>query len=144
MNRSLPSLLLLALSLGVVGSEPSKSDLPKKLTPDEAKTMTGKFVTVVGEVAQVRSQEKIIHINFGKPYPYHNFTAVVFASRSNLFPNLDKLPGKTVEVSGKVEEYNGKPQISLQAKTQLRIVVEKDSPPSGGQTNPPAPPKVGR
>lgn len=134
MNRLLFASILLAASLGMLVAQSAKPVTPPKLAPGEAKDYVGKFVTVTGEVMQVRTTDRVTHINLGKPYPYHDFTAVVFASRSNLFPDLDKLPGKVVEVSGRVETYNGKPQISLQAKTQLKVAV----PPKNDKAENPA------
>jgi DNA/RNA endonuclease YhcR with UshA esterase domain len=138
MNRFLLSLILLTAFLGALVAQSSKPATLPRLAPSEAKDYVGKFVVVTGEVMQVRTTDRVTHINLGKPYPYHDFTAVVFASRSNLFPELDKLPGKVVEVSGRVEEYSGKPQIVLQAKTQLKIAAT----PAGGKAEP-AVPKAG-
>lgn len=112
------------------------------MTPAEANEAAGKYATVIGTVVQVRIQEKITHINFEKPYPYQTFTAVVFASKTNLFPNLDQLIARTVKVSGKIEEYNGKPQTVRLARGQLKLSGEKsgdakEKPETGGK----APPK---
>ena len=137
MNRILLCLVLLAVSLGVLVAQSAKPTSPPKLAPSEAKDFVGKFVTVTGEVMQVRTTDRVTHINLGKPYPYHDFTAVVFASRSNLFPALDKLPGKVIEVNGRVEDYNGKPQIVLQARTQLKVAA---APKSDKEENPAAKP----
>jgi hypothetical protein len=133
MNRFFAVLLLGTCSAGMLCAQATKPEPPKKLTPADARTAVGRYVTIVGKVFQVRTVERATHINFGGAYPYQDFAAVVFASRTNLFPNLDKLPGQTVEVTGRVEEYNGKPQIILQAKTQLKIAVEKDTDPSDGK-----------
>lgn len=104
------------LSLAVSFAQSAKPNAAGKLTPAEAKEAIGKYATVVGTVVQVCSQEKVTQINFEKPYPYQTFTAVVFASKTNLFADLDQLIAKTVQVSGKIEEYNGKPQVVLVAK----------------------------
>jgi DNA/RNA endonuclease YhcR with UshA esterase domain len=134
-------ILIVMSSVALASAQTAKPDATKKLTPAEAKEAVGRYATVVGVVVQVRPQEKVTHLNFEKPYPYQTFTAVVFAGKTNLFPNLDQLVAKTVEVRGKVEEYNGKPQIVLQAPHQLRVVGEpaadaKEKPPGGGK--PPA------
>ena len=128
-NRAMKKLICLLLGFATtvmpLPAQDSKSATPKKLTPAEAKESVGKYGTVVAKVVQVRAQEKMTHINFEKPYPYHTFTAIVFASRTNLFPDLEKLVSKTVEVSGKIEEYNGKPQMILLTKNQLKVIEEK-------------------
>lgn len=65
------------------------------------------------------------HINVGGCFPTNPFTAVVLARNFKLFPDLDKLAGLRIEVSGKVEEYQGKPQIVVSSKGHLQVVEEK-------------------
>ena len=126
MKKGLAMLVILLVGGVLVTGQTSKPAVEvKKYPASEAKKLVGKYVVIVGTVVQVRPSEKIIHINFDKPYPYQEFTAVVFASRTNLFPNLDKLIGSKVEVSGKIETYKDKPQIVLQSPKQLRVVSEK-------------------
>lgn len=133
MRKAFYPLVFLLVPLALVVAQPAKPDAAKKLTPAEAKEAAGKYATVVAKVVQVRAQEKVTHINFEKPYPYHTFTAVVFASKTNLFPELDKLVAKTVEVSGKIEVYNDKPQIVLVVKSQLKVVEEREKNPAEGK-----------
>jgi DNA/RNA endonuclease YhcR with UshA esterase domain len=54
------------------------------------------------------------------------FTAVVFSSNTNRFPDLEKLQGKTVEVTGKITEYRARPQIVLLSTNQLKV-IEKEA-----------------
>jgi len=85
----------------------------------------GKEVTVTGVVAQVSIRPSRAFLNFGKAYPDHNFTAVIRSSRTNAFEDLPALKGKCVAVKGKVTEYNGKPEIELSTKSQLKVLSEK-------------------
>ena len=98
---------------------------PEPRTPAaDAKSMVGKDAVVAGTVMEVHKTEKVIHINLGGKNPKQDFTAVVFAPNFKLFPEADKLDGKKVEVTGKVEDYRGKPQIVLKTKSQLHVLEE--------------------
>jgi len=121
------AVIVALLGLVAVGlaQDPKLGSGTKIYPASEAKSLVGKHAVVMGKVVQVRQEEKITHINFEKPYPYHEFTAVVYASRANLFTNLGKLVGSTVEVRGKVEQYKDKPQIVLQSPSQLKVILEK-------------------
>jgi DNA/RNA endonuclease YhcR with UshA esterase domain len=125
MKRIFSVLSSLLISSLIAHAQDAKSDDAKKYTPAEAKDLVGKTVTIAGKVSNVHQTERITHINFGKPYPNEDFTAVVFSAKTNLFDDLSKLAGKTVEVSGKVDEYQKKPQIVLNEKSQLKVIEEK-------------------
>jgi len=132
MKKSLLLASLLSISLLVALGQTDKPETPKSETPKaetgkkfntaEAATLIGKNATLVGKVSGVKQTDTVTHINFDKPFPNQTFTAVLFAKNSGSFTNLDKLIGKTVEISGKVEDYKGKPQIVLQTKNQLTVV----------------------
>jgi hypothetical protein len=92
------------------------------ISPSEAIKYTNKNAVVVGKVVEVHRTDKVVNLNFGQKFPKHDFSAVIFARNFGLFPNLDTLEGKTVEVSGKITEYRGKPQIIITTKSQLRVV----------------------
>ena len=93
--------------------------------------MIGTNAVVVGKVAEVHKSDKAISLNFEEKFPNHVFTAVVFAKNFSSFTNLDALTGKTVEVSGKVVEYRGKPEIILSTKGQLQVLQgDKAIPPA--------------
>ncbi len=97
----------------------------------EAGKMIGTNAVVVGRVAEVNQTEKVIRLNFERKFPKQVFTAVVFAKNFGLFTNLAGLEGKTVEISGKVEDYRGHPQTILHSKGQLRLVdADKPVPPT--------------
>ena len=55
----------------------------------------------------------------GSPYPNHDFTAVVLPADRKNFGDLKGLDGKSVRVTGKIEDYRGKPEIKLTAPDQL-------------------------
>ncbi|TAK91624.1 MAG: hypothetical protein EPO07_19720 [Verrucomicrobia bacterium] len=111
-------------------TEKPKSSAPAKITTAEAEKYVGKEAIVTGKVTRVRQTEKITQINFGPAYPNQDFTAVLFSRATNQFTdvNFTKLTGKTVEVRGHVEDYNGKPQIVVNTKQQLKVLDEADKP----------------
>jgi DNA/RNA endonuclease YhcR with UshA esterase domain len=72
-----------------------------------------------------RSKKNHIFLNFEKPYPNQCFTAVIFAS--TLYSNFGSFNersylGKTVQVSGFIKEYKGKPEIILNYPDQIKVL----------------------
>ncbi|MSU58102.1 MAG: hypothetical protein EXS35_07975 [Pedosphaera sp.] len=106
-------------------AESPKDDAGKKFKTAEAATLVGKNAKLVGKVSGVKQTDTITHINFDKPFPNQTFTAVLFAKNAGSFTNLDKLVGKTVQISGKVEDYNGKPQVVILSTNQLTVLSSK-------------------
>jgi hypothetical protein len=84
----------------------------------------GKQVTITGVVAQVSLRPSFIFLNFEKPYPNNPFAAIIRGSRTNEFEQLSALKGKPVSVKGRVKDYNGKPEMELTSKSQLKLLSE--------------------
>jgi DNA/RNA endonuclease YhcR with UshA esterase domain len=97
---------------------------PVTIGAEQAAAHIGKQVTVTGVVAQVSVRPSLIFLNFDKPYPNSPFTAIVRNSHTNEFDPLSALKGKSVAVKGRVKDYNGKPEIELTGKSQLKILRE--------------------
>lgn len=90
----------------------------------QAKDHVGQTGTVCGKVADTRyleSGRQPTFLNFDKRYPEHTFTAVIFGENRAKFgtPEKDYLD-KDICVSGKIEEFNGKPQIVVTEKSQIK------------------------
>jgi DNA/RNA endonuclease YhcR with UshA esterase domain len=113
---------LMAVAVGVLCRA---ADSPKKLavySPAEAAKHIGETATVEGVVSSTRElASKQVFLNFGAPFPNHDFTAVVFAKDRTNFGDLLGLRGKSVRVSGKIEDYRGKPEIKLVSADQLVV-----------------------
>jgi DNA/RNA endonuclease YhcR with UshA esterase domain len=110
-------------------SKTEKSDAsaaPKKIGALEATNFLNKTMTVTGKVARVSIRPKITYIDIDEAYPKSPFNGIIFPSATNQFPNLKDLKGKSVELTGKIADYQGKPQIVLNKSNQL-VVVEKKS-----------------
>lgn len=86
-----------------------------------ASDYVGKNVIVKGYVADVHITKKVAYLNFDNKYPNNTFTGVIFARSFPVFDDIDKYEGKTIEISGEVTEYKGKPQIILENKDQIKI-----------------------
>lgn len=96
----------------------------KRISSAEAKNHVGESVVVAGRVAQVSVREKTVYLNLDQRYPLAPFTAVIFARAMDQFANLPGLEGKAVEVRGKVIQFQGRPEIVLADKSQLRVLDE--------------------
>ena len=116
--------LLLALSLLLPLAALTAQDKEKKsevLAAKDAKGKVGETVTVEAKVAEVNKTEKIIRVNLGARFPKQDLTLVIFAANFSKFEDVEKLEGKTVRVTGKVTEYQKRPQIVLDSKDQLKV-----------------------
>lgn len=98
------------------------ADNARRITAAEAKAHVGQSVIVTGRVMQVSAREKTVYLNLDKTYPLAPFTAVIFARAMNQFTNLQALEGKRVEISGKVIQFQDRPEIVLADKRQLRVL----------------------
>ncbi len=121
--------LLLALSLllplAALHAE-DKEKKPDALPAKDAKGKVGETVTIEAKVAEVNKTEKIVRINLGARFPKQDLTLVIFSSNFSKFEDVEKLEGKTVRVTGKVSEYQKRPQIVLEAKEQLKVQEVKE------------------
>jgi len=105
---------------------PAKTDGPIKVAAADAKKHVGAEAVVTGVIAEVNKAAALVRLNFEKPYPENVFTAVIFSRNTNDFPEVDKLKGKTVEVSGKIAEYRNRPQIVVNSTNQIKV-IEKEA-----------------
>jgi len=111
------ALFLTASCLGA--DAPAK---PVVYSPKDAAKHIGETITVEGVVSSARElNSKQVFLNFGAPYPSHDFTATVFPADRKNFGDLVSLDGKSVRVIGKVEDYRGKPEIKLTSAEQLVV-----------------------
>ena len=125
------ALLLPCLTLAwgpVLPAQETKTNAQARIPASEAKQHVDSEATVFGKVSEVHRTEKRVLLNLDKPFPNQPFTAVIFANKTNLFTDLEKLKGKTVEVSGKITEYREQPQIVLLSTNQLKIVESASEP----------------
>ena len=123
-------LLLLAALAGLVSisahaedaKNEKKSATPKIISAADATNYVDETVIVAGKVAQVTIRERMVYLNLDKPYPATPFSGVIFAAKTNLFTDLDKLKDKNVELSGKITLFRDRAQIVLESTNQLKVV----------------------
>ena len=113
------------------------STAPKKISALEATNFLNKTMTVTGKVARVSVRPKITYLDIDEAYPKSPFNGIIFSSATNQFPNIKDLKGKNVELTGKIADYQGKPQIVLNKSNQL-VVVEAKSEEKKSEDSKPA------
>jgi len=121
--------LLLALSLLLPLTTLNAQDKEKKsdvVPAKEAKSKIGESITVEAKVAEVNKTDKIVRINLEARFPKQELTLVIFPANFSKFEDVEKLEGKTVRVTGKVTEYQKRPQIVLDSKEQLKVPEAKE------------------
>jgi DNA/RNA endonuclease YhcR with UshA esterase domain len=111
--------LVLALLLALTAAPALAETIPAA----EAKNHIDKDVTVEGVVSEVHhaASGRVIFIEIGGRYPSNPFSAVIFKDNFNKFPNVDSLVGKTVDVTGKIQDYRGRAEIILNDPAQLKV-----------------------
>ncbi len=89
----------------------------------DAKNFVGQEVIVTGPVASVFVSNKgTVLINFDEVHPNATFVGVIKNAASGIdYSNIKK--GVKLTISGKIEEYNGKPEIIIKDQSQI-IKVE--------------------
>ena len=93
---------------------------PATYTPAEAAKHVGETATVTGKVDGFHQSGKgNIFLNMGGAYPNQAFTAFIPSGSAAQFANAQQYEGKTVSVSGKIQLYKGKPEIIVNAPSQI-------------------------
>ena len=110
----------------------NNSQGPKELPPgsiswDEAKYHIGERTTVCGPVVDATwasgSNGKPTFLNLGKPYPDPDrFTVVIWIQYRSNFPQAPEeyYLGKTICVTGLIDEYKGIPQIEVKYPSEIQ------------------------
>ena len=115
--KQLITLLFLGSVLAV------KAQKPVKL--EEIASHIGDSVVVSGKVYSTRyfenAKDAPTLLNLGEPFPNQLLTVVVYGPYRKNFKDTPETvyKDKTVQVTGKVELYKGKPQIIVQDASQL-------------------------
>jgi len=105
----------------VAGDENKQSPL-NCINFTEAPNYIGETKCIIGKVNDVFISEKgNIFLNFCSNYKTCPFTAVIFSSDADKFSNPRQFKGKTVEITGLIKTYQGRPEIILNAPNQIKI-----------------------
>ena len=117
--------LLISLAVAAIGSRADDTNAASPtIGSAQVTNWIGRQVVVTGVVAQVSFRPTLTFLNFDKRYPSNLFTAVIRNRYTNEFENLSALRGKAVSVKGKIKDYQGRPEIELTRKSQLKILSD--------------------
>lgn len=88
----------------------------------DAAKHVGETVTVEGTVSAVHtdSGSGVTFIDMGGRFPNQTFTGVVFKNDASKFPNVESLIGKIVDITGRVHDYRGRPETTLDDPAQIK------------------------
>lgn len=125
---------LVALCVALVAAEVAAEE-PLQITASETAQHVGEYAEVCGRVASaahiaaVKGQPTFL--NFERPYPDNLFTVVIWGSCRSRFDGRPEnmFDGKSVCVTGRIVEYQGKPQIVVDDPDQIVVT----SPAGGGE-----------
>ncbi len=97
----------------------------------DALKLTGKYTMVCGVIASANYLRNVrggpTHLNFDKPYPKHDFSAIIFEKNCKHFKlKPETLGGYKACVYGKIKVYKGKAQIVLVKSSQLSVKAPKN------------------
>jgi len=86
----------------------------------------GEYAMVCGVIADANfksdTRGEPTYLNFDKPYPKHDFTAIVWGKHRRYFGDeLEGLEGLKACVYGEVDRFKGKAQIVLTRPEQLSV-----------------------
>ena len=88
-----------------------------------AASHAGQAVTVEGPVSEVHTARsgKETFIDMGGTYPNQTFTAVIFAPSMAAVGDVSGLTGKTVDITGAVQMYQGRPEVIVSSRAQIKV-----------------------
>jgi endonuclease YncB( thermonuclease family) len=121
-----------------LSKRPAQQQLPKTAEPPqhpathidytEAPNHIGEYACVSGKIDHVyTSQKGTIFLNFCPDYKTCSFGAVIFVTDAYKFSNPKQYEGQTVEITGLIKSYQGRPEIILNDPGQIKISPLKSS-----------------
>jgi DNA/RNA endonuclease YhcR with UshA esterase domain len=115
--------LVLAAIICGPGSVPVGAQTATVIPANEAAAHVNEYATVEGVVAKVfTSKNGNTFLNIGATYPNQTFTGwIPNSSPVKDSALLDGIEGKHVKITGRIEIYKGKPEIRINAASQLEI-----------------------
>jgi hypothetical protein len=117
-NFAMVTSLILSASLALILAQ------NVALKADQARAHIGETATVEGRVSVSKTPAGEVYLDIGDGAPV---SAYVSRWNSAKFQDLDKLNGQTVQVTGQISTFRGKPEIFLTDPTQ--IAVKAAAPP---------------
>jgi len=97
---------------------PAASDC---IPPDQAEKKVGATTCVTGKVVKISEGNRGVQfIDFCPDHRSCPFSAVIFADKLRDVGDIRMLPGKTIEVHGRIKLYDGHAEIIVNEASQLR------------------------
>ena len=121
MKRPLLALSILTILSALVPY--AKAQNETVIPANEAAAHIGQYATVEGVVAKVFTSNKgNTFLNIDASYPNQTFTGwIPPASPVSKSAVLSDIEGKHVKITGRIEMYKGKPEIRINAASQLEV-----------------------
>jgi len=116
--------MLALVVAGLIASTAGWAAAADSLSPAEAIGHVGQRARVCGDVVSARyasgADGQPTFLNFGRPYPNQDFTAVIWGRARPAFPYVpESLRGQMVCVHGLVTTYRGTAQIVVSDPSQI-------------------------
>ena len=124
MKPFLSILAVLALTLEAPAADTSATT-PLKIGTADAASYYDQTMIVTGIVAQVTLRPNATFLNLDKPFPNSPFTVVIFPRQRQLLGDVNVFRGKSIEIKGKIKNYQDKPEIVLDSTNQLTVFDSK-------------------
>jgi len=135
-------LILAVLTFAIKAPAADTNTVPSRIGTADATNYYDKEMIVTGRVAQVTIRPTVTFMNLDQPYPDSPFTVVIFHGHSSFYGDANALKGKSIEIRGKIKNYNDKPEIALDNNDQLTVLgssVSTNAPAALPPTNAPTP-----
>ena len=116
-----------AWTLAWAANVSAQTDVPPRIPAAAATNYMNQEVIVTDRVSQVTIRPTIVFLNLNQRYTDSPLTCVIKGSDTNNFSDLKSYQDKDVEVSGRITNYLGKPEIVLTATNQIKILADTQS-----------------
>ena len=123
--RTFPSILLVLAFAVQSPAADTNAAAPLKIGTADAASHYDQEMTVTGKVAQVTIRPTVTFLNVDKAFPDSPFSVVIFHGRSSFYADANAVKGKSIEITGKIKNYQNKPEIVLDDMNQLTVFDSK-------------------
>lgn len=110
----------LALAICIASIAPAA--FAETIAPCDAAAHIGQIVPVEGPVDEAHhaASGRATFLDMGGQHPNNCLAIVMFSDDQSKFPNVDALEAKTVDITGMIKSYRGRPEIILNDPPQLK------------------------
>ena len=98
------------------------------LKADQAQAHIGQTATVEGKVSVNRTSGGETYLDIGGDGASAPFSGYVSRWNRGKFQDVDKLDGKTVQITGRISTFRDKPEIFLTDPSQIAVKPEAPAP----------------